>query len=112
MGVRRDPSFGPVAAVGIGGTTAELLADITLGLAPVDVERAKVMLERLRHAPLLQGFRGSVPVDLDAVASTLAAISRAAVEHPEIAELEVNPVLAHAGGVIALDAAAVLISSP
>ena len=108
MGVRQDPSFGAVAVAGIGGVTAELLADTAVGLAPLTPERARRMLGSLRHAPLLTGWRGAEPVDLDAAAAALVAISVAGAEHPEYSDLEINPVLAHPGGAVALDAHGVL----
>ncbi|MGW4161879.1 acetate--CoA ligase family protein [Streptomyces sp. NPDC004788] len=107
-GVRHDPAFGPVAMVGIGGVTAELLADTALALAPLTPARARALLLSLRHAPLLTGWRGAPPVDLDAAADALCALARAAVEHPELSELEVNPLLVHPGGAVALDAHGVL----
>jgi acetate---CoA ligase (ADP-forming) len=109
MGVRQDTSFGPVAMVGIGGITAELLADTAVGLAPLTHERACRMLGSLRQAPLLKGWRGARPIDLDAAAAALVAIAMAGAEHPEYSELEVNPVLAHPGGATALDAHGVLV---
>ena len=112
MGVRQDSSFGPVAMAGIGGTTAELLADTAVGLAPLTHERARRMLGSLRQAPLLKGWRGAEPIDIDAAASALVAISVAGAEHPEYSELEVNPVLAHPGGATALDAHGVLAPPP
>ena len=108
MGVRQDASFGPVAMVGIGGTAAELLADTALGLAPLTGGRARRMLGSLRHAALLTGWRGAEPVDIDAAATALVGISVAGAEHPEYSNLEVNPVLAHPGGAIAIDAHGVL----
>ncbi len=108
MGVRQDPRFGPIAMAGLGGITAELLPDTAVGLAPLTHEQARRMLRSLRHAPLLNGWRGAEPVDLEATAAALAAIARAGAEHPEYSEVEVNPVLAHPGGAIALDAHAVL----
>ena len=108
MGVRQDASFGPVAMVGIGGITAELLADTAVGLAPLTRDRARRMLGSLRQAPLLRGWRGAEPIDLDAAAASLVAIAAAGAEHPEYSELEVNPVLAHPGGATALDAHGVL----
>ncbi|MBT2400721.1 acetate--CoA ligase family protein [Streptomyces sp. ISL-100] len=107
-GVRRDPAFGPVAMVGIGGVTAELLADTAVALAPLTPGRARALLLSLRHAPLLTGWRGSPPVHLDAAAAALCALARACAEHPELSELEVNPLLVHPGGAIALDAHGVL----
>ncbi|MEY9938444.1 acetate--CoA ligase family protein [Streptacidiphilus sp. MAP5-3] len=107
-GVRRDAAFGPVAMVGIGGTTAELLGDTALALAPLTRDAARELLLSLRHAPLLTGWRGAPPVDLDAAAEAVTALVQAAVDHPELGELEVNPLLVHPGGAVALDAHAVL----
>ncbi|SEB88792.1 acetate--CoA ligase family protein [Streptomyces sp. TLI_105] len=107
-GVRYDPAFGPVAMVGLGGVTAELLADTALALAPLTPGRARELLLSLRHAPLLTGWRGAPAVDLDAAADALCALARAACEHPELTELEVNPLLVHPGGAVALDAHGVL----
>ncbi|AJF63896.1 acetate--CoA ligase family protein [Streptomyces vietnamensis] len=107
-GVRYDPAFGPVAMVGLGGVTAELLADTALALAPLTPVRARELLLSLRHAPLLTGWRGAPAVDLDAAADALCALARAASEHPELIELEVNPLLVHPGGAVALDAHGVL----
>ncbi len=112
MGVRQDASFGPVAMVGIGGITAELLADTAVGLAPLTRDRAQQLLGSLRQAPLLTGWRGAEPIDLAAAADALVVIARAGAEHPEYSELEVNPVLAHPGGAIALDAHGVLAAPP
>jgi len=108
IGVRQDPSFGPVVMAGLGGITAELLRDTAVALAPLTAERARQLLESLRHAPLLSGWRGAPAVDLDAAARTLAAVSLAGAQHPEFSELEVNPVLAYPGGAVALDAHGVL----
>lgn len=107
-GVRRDAAFGPVLMAGIGGVHAELHGDTALALAPLTPEHAGDLLRSLRHAPLLAGWRGAPAVDLDAVAHALCALARAAAEHPELAEIEVNPLLVHPGGALALDAHAVL----
>jgi acyl-CoA synthetase (NDP forming) len=107
-GVRRDPRFGPVAMVGLGGVLAEVLRDVAFALAPVDVDGALALLDRLAGAPLLAGARGRPPVDREAVAAAVAALSTLAAAHPEIAELEVNPLLARPDGCEALDARIVL----
>ncbi|MGV9886887.1 acetate--CoA ligase family protein [Streptomyces sp. NPDC003395] len=107
-GVRHDPAFGPVLMAGIGGVRAELLDDVVLALAPLTPDHARALLRSLRHAPLLTGWRGAPAVDLDAAARALCTLARAAVDHPELAELEVNPLLVHPGGALALDAHAVL----
>jgi acyl-CoA synthetase (NDP forming) len=108
MGVRRDPAFGPVAMVGLGGVTAELAPDVAVGLAPLPAEHAIELLRSLRGAALLDGWRGAPPADLGAAAEVLTALSRAGAEHPELSELEINPVLAHSRGAVALDARAVI----
>jgi acyl-CoA synthetase (NDP forming) len=103
-GCLRDRTFGPVLMVGLGGVLTEVLADTVCALAPVEPEQAREMLMRLRGAPLLRGVRGRSPVDLEALASAVSAVSRVAAEHPELVELEVNPLLATSSGAVALDA--------
>jgi acyl-CoA synthetase (NDP forming) len=107
VGVQQDPRFGPVAMVGLGGVLTEVLGDVAFALAPVTPATARELLGSLRGGAVLGGVRGRPPVDLDALADVVAAVSRAAAEHPELAELEVNPVLAGPDGCVALDARAV-----
>jgi acyl-CoA synthetase (NDP forming) len=107
VGVRRDPRFGPVAVVGIGGIHTEVLSDVAFALAPVDAQRASALLRGLRSAPLLTGARGRPPVDVDAAARVVAAVTAVAAAHPEIAEIEINPLLVRPSGAVALDARAV-----
>ncbi|CDO27795.1 acetate--CoA ligase family protein [Mycolicibacterium porcinum] len=108
VGVQRDPRFGPVAMVGLGGVYTEVLADVAFALAPVDQATARGLLENLRAAALLRGVRGRPSVDLDAAAAAIAKISEVALTHPEITELEINPLLATPGGTLGLDARIVL----
>jgi acetate---CoA ligase (ADP-forming) len=108
IGVRRDPRFGPVALAGLGGVYAEVLRDVAVALAPVTPREAERMLLSLRGAPLLRGARGRTPVDVGAAARALGALSQVAAAHPEIAEVEVNPLLALPGGAVGLDARIVL----
>ena len=107
VGCLRDPRFGPVLMVGLGGVFAEVLGDTAVALAPVSRDGARALLTSLRGAPLLDGARGREPVDLDALADLVARVSAVAAAHPELAELEVNPVLATPAGALALDARAV-----
>jgi acyl-CoA synthetase (NDP forming) len=107
-GARWDSRFGPVALVGLGGLFTEVLRDVAVALAPVDEATARDLLLSLRAAPLLRGARGRPPMDLDAAASAIAALSRVAAAHPEIAEVEVNPLLALPEGVLGLDARVVM----
>jgi acetate---CoA ligase (ADP-forming) len=108
VGCRWDARFGPVALVGLGGVFTEVLKDVAVALAPVDDATARELLLSLRAAPLLRGARGRRAVDLDAAAATVAALSRVAAAHPEIAEIEVNPLLALPEGALGLDARVVL----
>jgi acetate---CoA ligase (ADP-forming) len=111
VGCLRDPRFGPVVMVGLGGVFAEVLGDTAVALAPVSSDGARTLLTSLRGAPLLAGARGRAPVDLDALADLVARVSAVAAAHPELAELEVNPVLATPSGALALDARAVPVAS-
>ncbi|MGH3093607.1 MAG: acetate--CoA ligase family protein, partial [Gaiellaceae bacterium] len=108
VGARLDPRFGPIALAGVGGLYAELLADIRVALAPVSEAQARELLLSLRAAPLLTGARGRPSLDVDAAAHAAAALSRVAAERPEIAELEVNPLLVTPEGALGLDARVVL----
>ncbi|MDP9442500.1 MAG: acetate--CoA ligase family protein, partial [Actinomycetota bacterium] len=108
VGVRRDPRFGPIVLVGLGGVFAEILRDVRCALGPVTAAGARELLLSLRGAALLTGARGRPPVDLDAVAEVVARLSTVAGAHPEIAEIECNPVAAVPHGAIALDARIVL----
>jgi succinyl-CoA synthetase beta subunit len=107
IGARWDPRFGPVVLAGSGGVYAEVLRDTTVALAPVSEAHAKTMLDALRCAPLLHGARGRSRLDVAAAAAALAALSRVAATHPELAELEINPLLVLPAGALALDARAV-----
>jgi acyl-CoA synthetase (NDP forming) len=104
VGCVRDRTFGPVVLVGLGGIHAEVLADTACALAPVGVEQARDLLLSLRGAPLLTGARGRPPVDLGSVAAAVSTVSGVAAVHPELAELELNPLLAGPAGAVALDA--------
>ncbi len=109
-GARRDPRFGPLVAVAAGGIHAETLRDTAVALAPVDEAGAEELVRSLASAPLLTGARGRPPLDVTAAAKAIAALSRFAAAHPEIAEVEVNPLLVRreGEGVVGLDARIVL----
>ncbi|HEV3357876.1 MAG TPA: acetate--CoA ligase family protein [Pseudonocardiaceae bacterium] len=104
IGARRDPDFGPLIVVGAGGTETELHRDLAMELAPVTVHTAHAMLERLRCAPLLHGWRGRPTVDIDALAELVHTISVLVAASPAIGELELNPVRVGPDGPIAVDA--------
>jgi acetate---CoA ligase (ADP-forming) len=108
VGAKRDPRCGPVVLVGAGGLYAEIVKDVAVALAPVTEAGAVALFRSLRIAPLLDGARGKAPVDVEAAAAVAAALSRVAAEHPEIAEIEINPLLALPDGALGLDARIVL----
>lgn len=108
VGVRRDPSFGPVLTVGAGGTRVELLADTAVRVLPVSPREIRTMLGELRMAPVLRGYRGRPPVHRRALVDLILGLSRFAIDHPEISELELNPVFAYRDRVVAVDARAYL----
>ena len=104
IGVKRDRRFGPVALVGLGGISAELLRDLAVALAPVTVEQGVALIRSLRGAQLLLGHRGRPHFDVEAAAHALSALSQLAAAQPQIAEVEINPLLVLEPGVLALDA--------
>lgn len=104
IGVKRDAVFGPVVMFGLGGVYVEVLKDVTLRLAPVDRATALEMIRAIKGFALLAGARGRPPVDLDALADALIALSRFAAAHPEVASGEINPFIALPKGGMAVDA--------
>jgi acyl-CoA synthetase (NDP forming) len=108
VGSKRDPRFGPILLVGAGGLYAEVVKDVAVALAPVSEAAAEALFRSLQIAPLLDGARGRPGVDVRAAARVAAALSRFAAEHPELAEAEINPLLALPDGALGLDAHIVL----
>ena len=104
LGMVRDSQFGPTVVVGFGGIYVEVLKDTAMRLCPLQVSEARAMLDELRMAPLLHGVRGEAPVDMRALSETICRFAQLAVDLPELAELEVNPLVAGPAGVIAVDA--------
>lgn len=103
-GLSTDPTFGPVVLFGQGGVAVEVLADSAMGLPPLNRVLAGEMIAATRVSKLLAGYRDRPAVDLDAVADVLERLSLLAIEVEAVEELDINPLLADADGVIALDA--------
>ena len=106
LGLVRDVQFGPVIVVGFGGIYVEILKDTAARLAPLGLAEALAMLDELRMAPALRGARGELPVDLAALAHVIVRFSRLAADVPELAEMELNPLIAGPAGAVAVDARA------
>jgi acyl-CoA synthetase (NDP forming) len=110
-GAVNDPFFGPVIAFGLGGIFTELLKDVTHRFAPFDVETAKEMIDEVKGAALLKGYRGGPALDVDALADALSRLSHLIADHSDrIAEIDVNPLFVRPAGqgVLAADALVVL----
>jgi acetyltransferase len=103
-GIASDPVFGPVLLLGRGGTQVELSKQHTVGLPPLNDNLARDMVLRSQLGPLLAGYRGQAEADLNALIDTLLKVSRMASELPELEEMDLNPLLVDAHGVLALDA--------
>ncbi|MBN1985792.1 MAG: bifunctional acetate--CoA ligase family protein/GNAT family N-acetyltransferase [Prolixibacteraceae bacterium] len=104
VGTKKDPVFGTVMLVGMGGTTAELFKDKRLEFPPLNEQLARQMLESLKIYPLLAGWRGEAPKNIDKLIEVLIRMSYLAADYPEIEELDINPLIVTEDDVIALDA--------
>ncbi len=112
VGARRDPSFGPVVLLGIGGIAAEATADVAMRLAPVGGDDVRSMAAELRGAALLHGFRGAPPVDLDRLAAMVHTVSDLVDRYDDVEEVELNPVRAVGPDLFVLDALLVTTCPP
>jgi acetyl coenzyme A synthetase (ADP forming)-like protein len=106
VGMTRDPLFGPVVLFGLGGVAVELLRDVSVRVAPLTDLDAEEMIREIRGHPLLEGYRGGAPSNVGSLLDLLHRVSKLAIDHPEIQELDLNPVLVAPGTApcIALDA--------
>lgn len=113
VGIKRDPTFGPLVMFGLGGIYVEVLADIAFRLAPLTPADAWEMIGEVRAARLLEGLRGAPPSDRAALVDAIVRVGQLAAEHPEIAELDINPllVLPEGQGVAAVDVRVILSTS-
>ncbi len=104
VGTKKDPVFGTVMLIGMGGTTAELFNDKRLEFPPLNEQLAKQMVKSLKIYPLLKGWRGDSPKNIDKLIEALIRMSYLAADYPEIEELDINPLIVTPNDVIALDA--------
>ncbi|OIJ67903.1 acetate--CoA ligase family protein [Streptomyces mangrovisoli] len=108
VGAVTDPTFGKVVAFGLGGVLVEVLKDVTFRLAPVTADEALSMLDSIRAAQVLRGVRGQAGVDRWAVAEQIRRVSQLVADFPEIAEVDLNPVIATPEGALAADIRVIL----
>jgi acyl-CoA synthetase (NDP forming) len=112
IGAATDPSFGKVVAFGLGGVLVEVLKDVTFRLAPASRADALSMIDGIAAAEMLNGVRGAPPVDKNALAAIIEQVSAVADDFPEIADIDLNPVLARRDGAVALDVRVLLDFAP
>jgi acetate---CoA ligase (ADP-forming) subunit beta len=108
VGMATDPQFGPVLMFGLGGVWVEVLKDVSFKLAPLTRDDARSAVTEIRAAKLLEGFRGSQPVDKAALEDILLRVSDFVVKTPQVREMDLNPIFAYPDGAIAVDARVIL----
>ena len=108
MGMSQDAQFGPVLMFGLGGILVEVLKDVSFRLVPITPRDARQMVQEIKGRPLLEGYRGQEPADVEALEKLLLRLSEFVEKHPEIAELDLNPIFAYKDGAVAVDARIIL----
>jgi len=104
IGVKRDSAFGHIVLFGAGGVLTELLDEVSLRMLPIDRFEARKMVFETRVVRILEGMRGGTRGDIEAVCDILTRLSLVVEEHPDILEMDLNPVVVHTGGATAVDA--------
>ena len=108
IGMTKDPQFGPVLMFGLGGVLVEVLKDVAFRVVPLNERDARQMVHEIKGFPLLEGYRGQDPADVARLEELLLKVSAFVEAHPEVAELDLNPVFAYKDGALAVDARIVL----
>lgn len=108
IGMTRDPVFGPSVMFGLGGIFTEILQDVVFRVAPLTNADAHAMLDGIRARKILDAVRGMPAVDRETLAASLIAVGRIALDHPEIAEIDINPLIVRGSRAVAVDALMVL----
>ncbi len=104
VGMSKDPQFGPVLMFGLGGILVEVLKDVAFRIVPLERRDARQMIREIKGFPVLEGFRGQEAADLAALEALLLGVSEFVEAHPEVEELDLNPVFAYGDGAVAVDA--------
>jgi len=111
VGMTTDPQFGPVMMFGLGGIMVEVLKDVSFRLVPLAEKDADQMINEIKGRPVLAGVRGQPPSDIAALRQTILKVSEFVQQHPEVRELDLNPVFAYPNGALAVDARIVIAES-
>ncbi|HDM23975.1 acetyl-CoA synthetase [archaeon] len=108
IGVSKDPQFGPAIMFGLGGIFVEILKDVSFRIAPLRRKDAEEMIREIKSYPILAGARGRPPLDIEEIIHILMAVSRMCMEHPEINQLDLNPIMVYEKGAKVVDARIIL----
>ena len=108
VGMTTDPQFGPVMMFGLGGIMVEVLKDVSFRLVPLEPKDATQMIQEIKGHPVLQGVRGQPPADVAALEQAILKVSQFVEQHPEVQELDLNPMFAYPDGALAVDARIVI----
>ena len=108
VGAIKDPQFGPTLMFGLGGTFVEIMKDVAFRIAPITEEDAKEMISEVKAYPILRGYRGQPPLDIDTIAKILLNTSRLVMDHQDIKELDLNPIMVYEKGAKTVDARIIL----
>ena len=108
IGISQDAQFGPVIMFGLGGVLVEVLKDVSFRIVPLSRRDAREMIREIKGYPLLQGYRGQEPADIPCLEEMIVKVSELAEKHPQIKELDLNPVFAYRDGAVAVDARIIL----
>jgi len=108
VGAIKDPQFGPAVMFGLGGIFVEVLKDVTFRVAPITEDEAREMISEVKGYPLLKGYRNQPPVDVNIIVQILLSTSRLVMEHQEIKELDLNPIMVYEKGAKTVDARIIL----
>jgi acyl-CoA synthetase (NDP forming) len=104
VGMTKDPQFGQALMFGLGGIFVEVLKDVTFRIAPITADEACEMINEVKAYPLLKGYRGTPPADIEAISKILLSTSKLVMEHNEIKELDLNPIMVYRKGAKTVDA--------
>ena len=108
IGMTKDPQFGPALMFGLGGVFVEILKDVSFRIVPIEARDADEMIREIKGYPMLEGYRGSPPADISKIQELLLSMSKFVSDHPEIDEIDLNPVFAYPDSVLVADARVII----